>query len=110
MLTLLLHVHLSVLGVLLVERDFSITFDEFSEGNITLAADVWLGICMVYDEYYVLRSFKIRTSLLRSNLVSHTPDLVLEDAAHSLDAQDGSYTEVYVYDRLNFQNAASAPR
>ena len=107
MITLLLHVHLYVLGEMLAERDFTITFPECAECNITLAADVWLNIYMVYKQYYILQSFKLKTSLLRSNLVSHTPDLILKDCAKTLNS-DGSLQEIYVYDRLNLLPAASA--
>jgi hypothetical protein len=109
MFTLLLRVHLVVLGnVILTDRDFTITFDEFSECNITLAAELWIGIRMVYEEYFILRSFRFRTDMDRSHLVAHTPDLVLRDVGHSW--AEGMYTECYIYDRLDLAPAASAPR
>ena len=109
MFTLLLRVHLVVLGDLtLTDRDFTITFDEFSECNITLAAVLWITIHMGYGEYLILRSTRFRTDMDRSHLVAHTPDLVLRDNEHRLDA--GWYTESYTYDRLDLAPAAFAPR
>ena len=99
--------HIQLLDRVLLERNFKITVDEYEDANITLAADMWLSFIVVFDEFVVLRSFKIRTDPGRSNLVSHTPDLILDGVAKGL-TQDGYYWEDYVCKRRNLGPAASS--